>query len=229
MLYSIITDADSLVSCLQVANTPATCNYPANSFPLCTGTQPGGCNFGCDNGFFRCNGACRPNGQTCPTSAKKRDQTSARICPENWLACPIQTGKKTAWECVNVKTDLESCGGCAAIGQGTDCTALEGVDDVSVSLRVIISFIQYSLTDRPPLVFSALLVNAKPPPVSEDSLSTGPSAPGSTLSGLVGSPCSSKTPGLLSILFLYFRGLISLRTFHPLPSLLRSILLHALF
>ncbi|KAG7529675.1 hypothetical protein FFLO_05481 [Filobasidium floriforme] len=116
----------------QVAATPATCSYPANSFPLCTGTSPAGCNFGCDSGFTRCNGACIPSTQVCPTNqARKRDQTSARICPQDWLACPVNSGRKTAWECVQVQTDLESCGGCAALGQGTDCTALQGVDDVS--------------------------------------------------------------------------------------------------
>lgn len=36
----------------------------------------------------------------------------------------------TTWECINVLSDLESCGGC--LGEdGIDCTAIEGVDDVS--------------------------------------------------------------------------------------------------
>ncbi|KAL1407993.1 hypothetical protein Q8F55_004790 [Vanrija albida] len=36
----------------------------------------------------------------------------------------------TTWECINVLSDLESCGGCAG-EDGVDCTALEGVDEVS--------------------------------------------------------------------------------------------------
>jgi hypothetical protein len=46
-------------------------------------------------------------------------------------------GKSVGYECVDVATDMESCGGCQfpimGEARGEDCTAKEGVDNVSVS------------------------------------------------------------------------------------------------
>ncbi|WVR08514.1 hypothetical protein IAU60_005569 [Kwoniella sp. DSM 27419] len=47
-------------------------------------------------------------------------------CPGDLHACTVPTGKDGEWayECIDFATELESCGGCAATGQGTDCTAI---------------------------------------------------------------------------------------------------------
>jgi hypothetical protein len=41
-------------------------------------------------------------------------------------ACPIPTatGLSDDYECLDTSTELESCGGCASLGEGTDCTAI---------------------------------------------------------------------------------------------------------
>jgi hypothetical protein len=47
-------------------------------------------------------------------------------------ACPITStsGPTTDFECLDVTNELESCGGCASIGRGQDCTAIEGAWNV---------------------------------------------------------------------------------------------------
>jgi hypothetical protein len=122
----------------QLGNSQNSCTYPENSFPRCTAIDnAAGCNFGCDDGFKLCNGQCIGNDDTCGTQARKRDQTAAKICPKSWVACPVFFGSRTEWECVDVTGDLFSCGGCASLsGQGVDCTALPGVNDVMVSFDI---------------------------------------------------------------------------------------------
>jgi len=72
-------------------------------------------------------------------SLRKRDTYvfNDRMCPKGLSLCGIQSSwSNTNWECIDTKTDLESCGGCVmgvmgTSGTGTDCTAIEGVEDVA--------------------------------------------------------------------------------------------------
>jgi hypothetical protein len=54
------------------------------------------------------------------------------ICPVDSEACPIATasGLSGEVECIDTSSELESCGGCTSIGQGQDCTAIEGAWNV---------------------------------------------------------------------------------------------------
>lgn len=66
---------------------------------------------------------------------KKRsvDQKSrlSPMCPTGLDACPI-TGSLVSgeYECLDVSAELESCGGCVSLGQGQDCTTIEGAWNV---------------------------------------------------------------------------------------------------
>ncbi|KAJ6519830.1 protein priA [Mycena sanguinolenta] len=59
--------------------------------------------------------------------ARKR---SAPLCPSGLDACPIPGGAVSDYECIDTAVELESCGGCASLGQGQDCTAIPGVWNV---------------------------------------------------------------------------------------------------
>jgi hypothetical protein len=54
---------------------------------------------------------------------------SVPLCPTGLDACPI-SGLTTEYECLDTSTELESCGGCASVGQGQDCTAIKGAWNV---------------------------------------------------------------------------------------------------
>jgi len=60
----------------------------------------------------------------------KRDLTAP--CPLGLSACPIAglSGLTTEFECLDTTNELESCGGCASIGKGDDCTAIKGAWNV---------------------------------------------------------------------------------------------------
>jgi len=47
-------------------------------------------------------------------------------------ACPIASasGLSGDIECLDTTNELESCGGCASVGEGQDCTAIEGAWNV---------------------------------------------------------------------------------------------------
>ncbi|ODO07150.1 hypothetical protein L198_00729 [Cryptococcus wingfieldii CBS 7118] len=66
--------------------------------------------------------------------------TDLARCPVEQMACPITSlteselaaaGDDVPWECISPQEDLYSCGGCATLGTGIDCTAIAGVDSVS--------------------------------------------------------------------------------------------------
>lgn len=54
------------------------------------------------------------------------------LCPNSMEACPIAglTGLTDDWECLDTRTELQSCGGCASTGAGEDCTAIPGAWNV---------------------------------------------------------------------------------------------------
>ncbi|KAI0692952.1 hypothetical protein BC835DRAFT_1097761 [Cytidiella melzeri] len=115
------------------------------------------CNFGCKNGFVPspplfptecicplpftvCNGVCGVF-KACPSGKPKKRELDAQeqrsLCPAGLAACGVYGfNSPDAWECVDTKADLESCGGCTVgFGRnpalGIDCTAIPGVLDVS--------------------------------------------------------------------------------------------------
>ncbi|BGO88787.1 hypothetical protein NBRC10512_006927 [Rhodotorula toruloides] len=55
---------------------------------------------------------------------------SRLLCPFGETACPIFPRGGT-WECVDTKTELQSCGGCTSKGQGEDCTLIKGAQGVT--------------------------------------------------------------------------------------------------
>jgi len=56
-----------------------------------------------------------------------------QICPQGLSACPIMgtSGLTGDLECLDTANELESCGGCASIGQGQDCTSIKGAWNVA--------------------------------------------------------------------------------------------------
>lgn len=55
-----------------------------------------------------------------------------RLCPTGLDACPIpgSSGLTGDFECLDTTNELESCGGCASLGQGQDCTNIKGAWNV---------------------------------------------------------------------------------------------------
>ncbi|KAH9475155.1 Protein priA [Psilocybe cubensis] len=133
-----------------------TCNYPEHSQPSCQFGNP--CGFTCTDGFTLnilsyppncvcpkpftvCNGQCGLF-KGCPSSYGKRslsESSGKLLCPVGLAACQIIGRGTESWECVDTKQDLESCGGCMIQSsrpgfykeEGVDCTAINGVSDVS--------------------------------------------------------------------------------------------------
>jgi hypothetical protein len=76
-----------------------------------------------------------------PSQHYKRNTPLAATCRPGWQSCPVYTGTGAAavlsqYECVNVASDLESCGGCVdranpLASAGRDCSAIPNVDAVS--------------------------------------------------------------------------------------------------
>jgi len=77
----------------------------------------------------------------CPsgTPKKKRDAkyiAKRALCATHETACGVYGGSARSFDCVDTRSDLESCGGCAVPllptqTVGRDCSAIQGVSDVS--------------------------------------------------------------------------------------------------
>ena len=50
-------------------------------------------------------------------------------CLRGHNACPVMGTLR--WECVDVMSDLDNCGGCEGSINARDCTAIEGAEDVT--------------------------------------------------------------------------------------------------
>ncbi|KAI0761993.1 hypothetical protein BD413DRAFT_644539 [Trametes elegans] len=84
---------------------------------------------------------CSMSSDTCrgsfPSSGTGRRNAPRQACPRGHQRCPVYGGgARAASECVDVRTDLESCGGCVAPlgagpGGGRDCSAIPHVDSVT--------------------------------------------------------------------------------------------------
>ena len=48
------------------------------------------------------------------------------LCPAQTAACPIEGRSDDDYECIDTTSDLQSCGGCASMGEGVDCTLIQG-------------------------------------------------------------------------------------------------------
>jgi len=130
------------------------CQYPLHSVPSCQSGSP--CFFSCTDGYSgypagayptqcvcaypytECNGKCGTF-RGCPSAYyAKRDVRSSDKCRKGLTACSVPGRGQNSWECIDIHTDLESCGGCAyselsstSESLGMDCTAIRGVSDVS--------------------------------------------------------------------------------------------------
>jgi len=73
----------------------------------------------------------KPSGHSWKRTPEKRS-SDLLLCPMGLTACPItsMSGPTTDFECLDVANELESCGGCASIGKGQDCTSLQGAWNV---------------------------------------------------------------------------------------------------
>lgn len=113
-----------------------TCTYPANATPVCGD----GCPFTCPTNYKVCGNTCISSTTTCTSgrTSRKREATQ-KVCPTGFAACATGLkgfgGNAAGWECVDVDSDIESCGGCqqpmpgGKVGQ--DCTAIPGADAVA--------------------------------------------------------------------------------------------------
>jgi len=159
------------------------CSYPDHSVPQCVNGNP--CGFQCSDGFTSdatmttcvcespnivCNGQCAPF-PACPSStpSKRQLRRGDERCSKGRTACGAYRGSLRQWDCVDTKSDLENCGGCAVpihplTPIGTDCSALPGIFDVScVKGTCIISRCEmgYNLSwDRSSCIPSTMIVES---------------------------------------------------------------------
>jgi len=119
-------------------------NQESTGIPLCGASEASDgtgayCDDFCGAGNFLCvSGVCDGNTGSCFPSlinasqrAKARRRTLSirgSRCPASHSACPV-AGSRLGFECVDISSNLEQCGGCASTG-GVDCTTLPGVEAV---------------------------------------------------------------------------------------------------
>ncbi|KAF9078552.1 hypothetical protein BDP27DRAFT_1309749 [Rhodocollybia butyracea] len=158
----------ALSKLIQSCNDKQHCTFPSYSVPSCSSDNV--CDFSCSSGYSKTtdqngvalctcegtksvcsNGDCQyscpsPN----PQQASKRDRLFwgkeiQHTCKPGWTACGIVGGRARDWECIDTRSELESCGGCPVYFSpshsghqdlGVDCTSLPGVSDVSCSNSV---------------------------------------------------------------------------------------------
>lgn len=114
-----------IISNLQ-CRTPS-CQYPRYSSPTCSTSST--CAFTCKSGYKACGRQCIASNRACASGmpVKRSDIT----CPVGMTHCSILFGKRTITECLNIQTNLESCGGCIGEGNGVDCSTLAGVNAIA--------------------------------------------------------------------------------------------------
>lgn len=75
-----------------------------------------------------------------PSSAWKRDDVPVSRrgdCGAGLTSCPL--GRAGRFECLDTTRNIESCGGCTSVGNGEDCTAIEGADVACVNSKCVVS------------------------------------------------------------------------------------------
>ncbi|KZO90787.1 hypothetical protein CALVIDRAFT_602680 [Calocera viscosa TUFC12733] len=141
------------VDCNAGSWCPGGNNAPQNSCPAGTYNNDDGssssrdCN-SCSAGYYSSAGSTKctkcPNGQTSNAGSSgctainshhpraMKTKRGGAECKLGFMSCPILSGRGGV-ECVNIDSDLESCGGCVGYGgegTGVDCTSLPGVSSV---------------------------------------------------------------------------------------------------
>ncbi|GAA5916232.1 hypothetical protein JCM6882_001116 [Rhodosporidiobolus microsporus] len=88
--------------------------------------------FGCSNNAMCASGFCN-SASICAVAASQGGSRKKRSidCPANYVACPVGSSLSEGYECVDVQTDLEQCGGCVTNGEGQDCTDIFGAETVT--------------------------------------------------------------------------------------------------
>lgn len=56
---------------------------------------------------------------------------NSHACEKGLTECQVGVLPSDGFECIDAKTDLESCGGCTFSGEGQDCGSIPGVEGVS--------------------------------------------------------------------------------------------------
>ncbi|KAJ6604662.1 protein priA [Mycena vulgaris] len=118
-------------------NTAQGCCSPRN--PSIPSSPPPQCRNGWD--WYAGLHMCLPNTPTPPSPPpshpsggygwkRHAHKRSAPLCPTGLDACPIPGLSATDFECIDTAVELESCGGCASLGHGEDCTAIKGAWNV---------------------------------------------------------------------------------------------------
>ncbi len=62
---------------------------------------------------------------TATSTAKAGSKKRGLKCSPGLMACPVSGGKTGAFECLDIATELTSCGGCWSDGTGVDCTTFD--------------------------------------------------------------------------------------------------------
>jgi len=103
---------------------------PSSPPPQCSG------GWGWSSDLSCCRSPPNPPPPTPSGSYQKRSvpkQFSNGFCPMGMTACPIPgpSGLTGEFECLDTTNELESCGGCASIGEGQDCSDIRGAWNVA--------------------------------------------------------------------------------------------------
>ncbi|TFK51578.1 hypothetical protein OE88DRAFT_1630100, partial [Heliocybe sulcata] len=141
-----------VIDLINAASNKAVCTYSDHASAQCSASNL--CGVSCTDGYMLdsssrtctcsfpnvvCNGVCQSS-SLCPSSMPpaKREQARSRSphCKFGHTACGILGGAPWAYECIDTRLDLESCGGCTTpltknSPIGTDCSSLPGALDVS--------------------------------------------------------------------------------------------------
>jgi len=142
---------DYFTNVIQGQKGKQECHFPNNAVSACSTDCP--CDFTCQSGYSRypdtnptdcvcnppyseCNGVCGHFPRGCSSqgmSSRRRDQST---CPAGKTMCGVPNGGK-GHDCVDTKTDRESCGGCTVPSpfgnngaSGKNCKTIPNVDKV---------------------------------------------------------------------------------------------------
>ena len=104
------------------------CTYPPANFRPTTCY----CGWECDEGFVQCGNNCiDPAISVCQSGAPAAKVRRNKIpnCPVGADLCPVPSTK--GFECLDIKSSLEACGGCPYSPGSVDCTSIPGAESVS--------------------------------------------------------------------------------------------------
>ncbi|KAF8516184.1 protein priA [Hysterangium stoloniferum] len=67
---------------------------------------------------------------------RSHPEATEAVCPRSYSACPLDNLTAGYYECMDTTTELRSCGGCVSMGEGKDCTAIQGAWNVGCEAGV---------------------------------------------------------------------------------------------